>query len=205
MTTDNDREMFELLQDLLARKEGLKERLEGLLNTVMKAEVNEHVCAKPYERTNARRGMRNATQARSFKTSVGQLALELPQVRYCEPYHPSIEENKLQASQRTHERHPWRPLARRTHRVFEACRRNGVRMGADRSQGRPDAGQLRVMPDGMPVAVRAQASVQLHQHARACDERGQAPQPGGGHLSRQGLMRPPAWCRPDRAAREVGA
>lgn len=90
MAIDNDRGIAELLQDLFARKEGLKELLEALLNTVMKAEVDEHVCAKPYERTSGRRGMRNGTKPRSLKTRVGQLALEIPQVRGCEPYHPSM-------------------------------------------------------------------------------------------------------------------
>jgi len=90
MAMDDDRGIAELLQDLFARKEGVKELLEALLNTVMKAEVDEHVCAKPYERTSGRRGMRNGTKPRSFKTRVGQLALEIPQVRGCEPYHPSM-------------------------------------------------------------------------------------------------------------------
>jgi len=90
MATNDDREIDELLQDLFARKEGLKELLEAVLNTVMKAEVDQHVCAKPYERTTRRRGMRNGTKHRSLKTRVGQLDLEVPQVRGCEPYHPSM-------------------------------------------------------------------------------------------------------------------
>ena len=90
MAMYDDREIGELLQELFIRKEGLKEFLESMLNAGMKAEVDEHVCAKPYERTSERRGMRNGTKARSLKTRVGQLALEVPQVRGCQPYHPSM-------------------------------------------------------------------------------------------------------------------
>ena len=51
MAMYDDREIAELLQELFIRKDGLKEFLESMLNAGMKAEVDEHVCAKPYERT----------------------------------------------------------------------------------------------------------------------------------------------------------
>ena len=90
MAMDDDKGIAEFLQELFVRKDGIKEFLEAVLNTVMKAEVDEHVCAEPYERSSRRRGMRNGTKPRSLKTRVGQLDLEIPQVRGCEPYHPSM-------------------------------------------------------------------------------------------------------------------
>lgn len=79
-----------LLQAVFTDREGLKRLLESLLQSTMEAEVAQHVGARPHERSESRRGHRNGTKPRSFKTRVGELALEVPQVRGCEPYHPSM-------------------------------------------------------------------------------------------------------------------
>ena len=55
--------------------------------------------ARPHERSEGRRGYRNGTKPRTLATRVGELELEVPQVRGCDPYHPSLF-NKWQRSER---------------------------------------------------------------------------------------------------------
>lgn len=64
--------------------------LESLLQAGMGAEVERHLAAKPFERTPGRRGYRNGGKTRKLKTRVGELTLQVPQARGCEPYHPSM-------------------------------------------------------------------------------------------------------------------
>jgi putative transposase len=80
----------ELLQGVFAREEGPRLLLEALARAAMRAEVEAHVGAAPHERSDGRRGHRNGTKPRTLKTRVGDLALDVPQVRGCEPYHPSL-------------------------------------------------------------------------------------------------------------------
>lgn len=56
----------------------------------MEAEVSEHLGADRHERTAERRGWRNGSKPRRFKTRSGELSLQVPQVRQSEPYHPSL-------------------------------------------------------------------------------------------------------------------
>jgi len=65
----------------------------------MRAEAATHVGAGPHERTDERRGHRNGSKRRTLNTRVGELALDVPQVRGCEPYHPSMF-NRWQRSER---------------------------------------------------------------------------------------------------------
>jgi len=53
-------------------------------------EVQEHLAAGPSQRTIQRRGYRNGTKPRRFNTRVGPLELQVPQVRGCAAYHPSL-------------------------------------------------------------------------------------------------------------------
>lgn len=78
------------LQELFQDKGALKEFLGVLVNDVMQAEAEEHLQAGRYERTEDRRGYRNGTKPRRFKTRIGELELDVPQVRGMEPYHPSL-------------------------------------------------------------------------------------------------------------------
>src|SRR5688572_853898 len=80
----------ELLQGVFAREEGPRLLLAALAQAAMRAEVEAHVGAAPDERSGARRGRRNGTKPRTLKTRVGELELDVPQVRGCEPYHPSL-------------------------------------------------------------------------------------------------------------------
>jgi transposase-like protein len=80
----------QLLQEVFANRDGLKELLEHLVNRTMRAEVAGHVGAEAHERISGRRGRRNGYKPRTLNTRVGQLELEVPQVRGCQPYHPSM-------------------------------------------------------------------------------------------------------------------
>lgn len=79
-----------LLQEVFSDRDGAKRVLEHLLGQAMGAEVSAHVGAGPHERTEQRRGHRNGYKPRTLKTRVGELGLQVPQVRACEPYHPSM-------------------------------------------------------------------------------------------------------------------
>jgi len=78
------------LQEVFSNRDGLKQLLEHLLAQAMASEVAAHVAAEPHERTDRRRGHRNGYKPRTLKTRVGELELQVPQVRACEPYHPSM-------------------------------------------------------------------------------------------------------------------
>jgi len=87
------------LQEVFARKDGVKRLLELLVNASMREEAAAHVGAAPHERAAGRRGHRNGSKPRTMATRVGGLELSVPQVRGCEPYHPSMF-NKWQRSER---------------------------------------------------------------------------------------------------------
>lgn len=89
----------EALQELFTKKQGLKQLLELIVNQAMRQEAGEHVGAEPHERTADRRGRRNGFKPRTLSTRVGELELSVPQVRGCEPYHPSMF-NRWQRSER---------------------------------------------------------------------------------------------------------
>jgi putative transposase len=82
--------MAAALQEVFRRPDGPRAVLELLANLAMREEVAAHVGAAPHERSDARRGRRNGTKARALNTRVGPLALDVPQVRGCEPYHPTL-------------------------------------------------------------------------------------------------------------------
>jgi len=79
-----------MIQEVFSKKEGVKQLLEALLSEAMGAEVSTHLSAEPHERRPDRRGHRNGYKGRTFQTRVGTLELQVPQVRGCEPYHPSM-------------------------------------------------------------------------------------------------------------------
>ena len=80
----------ELVQEVFADRDGLKRLLEMLLHATMQAEVSRHVGAEPHQRSVSRTGHRNGLKPRKLKTRVGELELDVPQVRGCDPYHPSM-------------------------------------------------------------------------------------------------------------------
>ena len=87
------------LERLFGEQDGLRRFLETVIEQAMSAEVQSHLKAQPHERTADRSGYRNGSKPRKFKTRVGELALSVPQVRGCQPYHPGLF-NKWQRSER---------------------------------------------------------------------------------------------------------
>ena len=90
MAKDDSDVTGRLLQEVFAAPDGAKRLLEHLLAQAMAAEVSRHVGAEAHERAEGRRGYRNRFKPRTLATRVGELEFEVPQVRACEPYHPSI-------------------------------------------------------------------------------------------------------------------
>jgi len=99
MASDSMDQVLSGLQELFTRQDGLKMFLETVLNVAMREEATAHVGAAPHERSDSRRGQRNGYKPRGFSTRAGELELSVPQVRGCEPYHPSFF-NKWQRSER---------------------------------------------------------------------------------------------------------
>ena len=79
-----------LVAGLFTNRDGLKDFLQAVLQSAMQEEVGQHLQAASHERSQERRGYRNGTKPRTLKTRVGELELDVPQVRDCEPYHPSM-------------------------------------------------------------------------------------------------------------------
>ena len=80
----------DLLHEAFSGREGLQRFLEAVVNIGMREEAAVHLGAAEHERNKDRRGYRNGTKPRTLKTRVGELELSVPQVRNCEPYHPSM-------------------------------------------------------------------------------------------------------------------
>jgi len=78
------------LQDVFSDKQSLRRVLEAVVNIGMREEVSGHLGADPHARDDRRRGYRNGNKPRRLATRVGELELSVPQVRACEPYHPSM-------------------------------------------------------------------------------------------------------------------
>jgi transposase-like protein len=90
MAEGNGDVVGQLLQEVFVERDGLKRLLVALMNSTMQVEASQHVGAQPHERTEDRKGYRNGSKPRRLSTRVGQLEFEVPQVRGCEPYHPSM-------------------------------------------------------------------------------------------------------------------
>jgi putative transposase len=80
----------DLVQGLFADPDRLRRVLEVICQTAMKQEVSSHLGADRHERSEDRRGHRNGFKPRTLQTRVGELQLSVPQVRGCDPYHPSL-------------------------------------------------------------------------------------------------------------------
>ncbi len=90
MAQENIGQTMVSLQELFSQEDGMKRFLETVIEQAMAVDVEGHLNASRFERTGNRAGYRNGTKPRRFKTRVGELALEVPQVRGCEPYHPGL-------------------------------------------------------------------------------------------------------------------
>jgi transposase-like protein len=79
-----------LVEGLLTDPRRLLAVIRAVAESAMAAEVTRHVGAEPHQRTGDRVGQRNGYKPRALQTRVGTLDLDVPQVRGCEPYHPSL-------------------------------------------------------------------------------------------------------------------
>lgn len=61
--------------------EAFKALLEQTLNSVLRAESSEQICAEPYERTQERRDSRNGMRSRPLTTRIGTIELSVPRHR----------------------------------------------------------------------------------------------------------------------------
>lgn len=71
--------------------DALAEAVTVLLNTAMVAERSEYLGARPYERTEERRGYANGFKAKTVKSRLGELSLRVPQTRDGDFYPQSLE------------------------------------------------------------------------------------------------------------------
>jgi transposase-like protein len=80
------------LDEIQERMDGdvFKAMLEVMARRVMEEELAVHLGAERHERTEERRGHRNGYKPRSLKTRIGELDLQVPQVRGVEPYSPML-------------------------------------------------------------------------------------------------------------------
>ena len=87
---DPDRNRIAAVLELLTEQgfEGMSSAIELLLNEAMKLERSEYLGAGPYERTDDRRGYSNGYKAKHVKSRLGELDLEMPQVRGVEAFYP---------------------------------------------------------------------------------------------------------------------
>jgi transposase-like protein len=81
---------MDVLRELFARDDGPRSVLQFLSQQILEQETSEHLGAGRHERSEGRRGQRNGYKPRQLHTRVGTLELEVPQVRNCEPYQPSL-------------------------------------------------------------------------------------------------------------------
>jgi len=72
----------EYLEQLTAEGlESLPEMIRLLVNQAMQIEREKHLNAKPYERSDERRGQANGYKPKTVRTRVGEVTFDIPQVR----------------------------------------------------------------------------------------------------------------------------
>jgi putative transposase len=86
--------------ELVAEKgfQGMLEAMQILMNEAMLIERSRHLQCAPYERSEARQGHANGFKVKHIKTKLGELALDIPQVRSCQ-FYPSFLEKGLRCEQ----------------------------------------------------------------------------------------------------------
>lgn len=82
----------EYASEIQAHENGdvLRGMVRTMLQELIEEEMSYHVGAGHYERSGERVGHRNGYKGRKLKTRVGEISLDIPQVRSGEPYHPSM-------------------------------------------------------------------------------------------------------------------
>jgi transposase-like protein len=75
---------------------GVAEVMQILCNEAMRIERNRYLQAQPYERSEQRQDYANGFKPKQLKTSVGSLALQVPQVRSSQ-FYPSFLEKGIRS------------------------------------------------------------------------------------------------------------
>ena len=88
--TTEDRPMDEVMEILIEQGfDGMDQAVAILINEAMKIERSHILQAAAYERTPARKGHANGYKPKNVKSRLGNLALQVPQVRGGVPFYPS--------------------------------------------------------------------------------------------------------------------
>ena len=99
MTHQADSNVIESVLQLLSEN-GLSHMIEAMrlmLNEAMRIERNQALEAAPYERTQHRRGYANGYKPKTVSTRIGELALQVPQVRGEIDFYPSALERGVRS------------------------------------------------------------------------------------------------------------
>ncbi len=93
MTNEDYYSVFDqMIEDLQAEnREGLTKVISSIMNLSMRLEQEKAIQASHYERNDDRIGHRNGYKSRKIRTRVGEIPIEIPQVRGMEFYPGSIE------------------------------------------------------------------------------------------------------------------
>lgn len=93
MTCETNSTVYSDVLELLLSEgsSGFRKSLEVLLNEAMKVERSRHIGAESYERTDTRKGYSNGYKGKQLKTNIGELSLEVPQVRDSDFYPSCLE------------------------------------------------------------------------------------------------------------------
>lgn len=93
----NDNKISEIIE-LINEKgfEGMTEVMQILFNEAMLIERARHIQAQPYERSEFRKDYANGFKPKSLKTKLGELSLQIPQVRSSE-FYPSFLEKGIRS------------------------------------------------------------------------------------------------------------
>ncbi len=93
MTNEDYYTVFDqMIEELQAdNREGLTKVISSIMNLSMRLEQEKAIQASHYERNDDRIGHRNGYKSRKIRTRVGEIPIEIPQVRGMEFYPGSIE------------------------------------------------------------------------------------------------------------------
>lgn len=91
MTRQNNDNKLDAVMELLMENgfEGFADVMRILLNEAMKIERDQTLCARPYERTDSRKGYANGYKPKTVDTRMGRLCVDVPQVRGDVDFYPS--------------------------------------------------------------------------------------------------------------------
>ncbi|MGB3976346.1 MAG: transposase, partial [bacterium] len=99
MTRQNNGTVMEEVMELICEHGlgGLDQAISILVNEAMIIERSRVLQAEPYERTDHRQGYANGFKPKTLKTRIGELNLQIPQVRGGVSFYPSAIERGVRS------------------------------------------------------------------------------------------------------------